>query len=339
MLKRPTVLVLGAGASCDFGFPSGAKLMEEIAVATDFREAGGEFRGSREIWDAFLHGGGKSSACQAAGRALAAALPHSLSVDDVLYTLGADPDIVAVGKLAIASIILRFERNATGLKGLQADDAATRRTTLSALRSSWVSKLAAHLAAGLRREEPSKFFENLTVINFNYDRCFEHVLFNVLSAQLQIDVKTAGQMVQSLTIHHPYGKVGPLPWEATEQPVAFGGSLEPQLLHNLSGQIKTLNDRSHDPEEVSAWRFAIENAECVAFLGFAFHEQNVSLLQSQHDEKSNADLCLTTYGASYEEAQSYISKARLIAPTYKMPVEAGAKCDAAMSHFAPTIFA
>src|SRR3990170_9016566 len=52
--QRPTVFVLGAGASCEFGFPSGPGLLKNIGTALDIRFDGHEQKaGSYEVMAAY----------------------------------------------------------------------------------------------------------------------------------------------------------------------------------------------------------------------------------------------------------------------------------------------
>jgi hypothetical protein len=94
-------------------------------------------------------------------------------------------------------------------------------------------------------------------------------------------------LMNKLRIYHPYGTVGDLDWmDGGNEKVAFGGSgiRRPNLLR-LAGQIRTFTEQIHDEATVNAIRDEVESADVVAFLGFAFHVQNVDLITPADDSK------------------------------------------------------
>jgi hypothetical protein len=129
-------------------------------------------------------------------------------------------------------------------------------------------------------ENLDKSFDNLCIINFNYDRCVEQFLFYALQHLYQIDEKRAGHLMERLTIFHPYGQVGFMQWEtAARRRVDFGVTDYGELV-GLSGEIRTFNEQLEDKEEFVAIREHVGNANRVVFLGFHFHHQNMELLKA-----------------------------------------------------------
>ena len=63
-------------------------------------------------------------------------------------------------------------------------------------------------------------------------------------------------------------------------------------LLTLAGQIKTFTERMDDEASIAKIRDLVKNAEMVVFLGFAFHRQNMNLIQPP--KPSNAKLLLAT---------------------------------------------
>jgi hypothetical protein len=145
---------------------------------------------------------------------------------------------------------------------------------------SWHTEFFKKLTEGVPKDEIDSIFENVSVITFNYDRCIEHFLHNALMFYYGINDARAGQLMSKLRIHHPYGQVGYLPWQSARQPsVPFGGERNGRSdILALAGQIKTFTEQIEEGDELSAIRTAVRDAETVVFLGFAFADQNMKLL-------------------------------------------------------------
>jgi hypothetical protein len=84
----------------------------------------------------------------------------------------------------------------------------------SAVHESWYPAFFRLLQQGVSAEHGAQdVFRNLCVINFNYDRCFEHFLCRALRKLFQLQERQAQDLVvKRLKIFHPYGMVGQLPW-------------------------------------------------------------------------------------------------------------------------------
>lgn len=78
-------------------------------------------------------------------------------------------------------------------------------------------------------------------------------------------------IVQTLSIIHPYGTLSDVP---------FGG--HPYNSYDyplLASQIKTYTEQVSDPKILEKMSRAVTSAECMVFLGFAYHSQNMMLLK------------------------------------------------------------
>ena len=84
--------------------------------------------------------------------------------------------------------------------------------------------------------------------------------------------------MQRLTIHHPYGVVGHLPWQAGQDRTPFGSTDHGDRLLSLAQQIKTFKEREEDEKSISAIRKLVADSETIVFLGFAFHKRNMELI-------------------------------------------------------------
>jgi len=130
-----------------------------------------------------------------------------------------------------------------------------------------------------RAEDLESRFSSITLFIFNYDRCIEHFLYYSLINVYRLKEGEAANIVNNICIYHPYGVVGNLPWQSSQNAIAFGGEPNHHLLVNLANKIKTFTEGT-DPgsSEILDIRSSMLNAEIVLFLGFAFHALNMQLI-------------------------------------------------------------
>jgi hypothetical protein len=285
MFDKPTVLVIGAGAGFDIEMPLGDSLAGKIAAAADFYIAdGGYKRGDVRIatalqqmgdWERFL----------TAGRMIASGIQYSKSIDNYVHTHSDKADVKTVAKLAIVQTILDAEKGCH--IALEPEIHPPRFRDEVRAYSSWLTDFFTVLQDGVvEARNLDDIFENLTIVNFNYDRCIEHFLFHVM--QRLYPSKGEGYLTElmnaKLKIIHPYGVVGSLPWQTRTNAVQFGGgSRYIEDLAALSQQIRTYNEEIDDKTKVREVRRSLGAASRIIFLGFHFHKQNVELLSAGED--------------------------------------------------------
>ncbi len=193
MIKTNTVLVLGAGASIPFGFPSGQKLKDNIC---GFRNDGED----RDILKYRFVEGQIDSFIQKLMRS---------GVDSVDQFLEYQPSLLGIGKQCIALALLRHERTARlfddwvelrsgGYTDLQSKDG-----------KNWYQYLFSRLDTAF-----DEFGDNkLSVITFNYDRSLEHYLFTCLQHKFAKSPEECAAQLNKIPIIHVHGKLGRLRWE------------------------------------------------------------------------------------------------------------------------------
>ncbi|HYD46377.1 MAG TPA: hypothetical protein VEA79_14010, partial [Phenylobacterium sp.] len=160
MLAKNTVLILGAGASVNFGLPTGAGLIKRIAEALG--PASGPM-GDQAIAECIRAlGPEQARPLLIAARMIAHGVRNFRSIDDMLFTHEETPGVVTVGKLAIAATILRAEHSST-LARLDTDGLSERAAIMQALADSWIAGLGGFLAAGVKRRDAHLAFQNLTI--------------------------------------------------------------------------------------------------------------------------------------------------------------------------------
>jgi hypothetical protein len=287
MLDQPTVIVVGAGAGFDIEMPLGDGLADCIASAVSFYFEGGEItrgdariasalqRQSRGGWGQFL----------VAGRMIADGIRYSKSIDNYVHSHSDKEPVKTVAKMAIVQTILDAERSCHISIDPQVHPLRFRDEPRA--HASWLSQFFTVLQEGIvEAKNLDEIFDNLTIINFNYDRCIEHYLFHVM--QRLYPSKGEGRLTellnQKLKIFHPYGVVGNLPWQSNTGAVHFGGGSDQYDLALLSDQIRTYNEEVTDTKKVADVRAALAAARRIVFLGFHFHKQNVELLAPNKDD-------------------------------------------------------
>jgi hypothetical protein len=281
MFRRNTLMVLGAGASCEAKLSSGDGLRVKIVNSLQPVDLSGSFRDARiqaAVTNKSVQLGGQNrwpqyrDAYRAASSVISAGLPLAPSIDHFLDAHAGNVEIELLGKLAIASTILHEERTSLlappPTRGALIDP--------NAIQGTWYAAFGRMIMQAVRRDAVADAFQNLTIVSFNYDRCIEHFLFVALQAYFAIDEKAAATALEGLRIIHPYGVVGALPWQDPEKAVPFGGSSELDLL-DVAGSLKTFTE-SVESGTAGAIKEAVAAAETMIILGFGYHQQNMDLL-------------------------------------------------------------
>jgi hypothetical protein len=275
MFRSPVVVVVGAGAGVEYRMPLGIKLATDIADSVRFRfehYSRQPTKGDPELFNIlfrlYQQDRDTLNAYTEAGNQLAAAMSSCLSVDDALYQLSENPTAVTLGKIAIVRTILKAEHsssialsNQTGTLGFDSG------------RDGWIEQLFSMAISDLKKSQISSAFDNITFINFNYDRCIEHYLYWSLQ-RVGLSEAEAGLTVSGLKMIRPYGSLGSIR-PGFPETAAFGGSVDP---FKAISRIRTYteSDVLHDGGQLSK---ALMDAALVMFLGFGFHAQNLKLLE------------------------------------------------------------
>jgi hypothetical protein len=131
--------------------------------------------------------------------------------------------------------------------------------------------------SALKQDTAANAFENVTIINFNYDRTVEHYLYLALQQHGGIAAEAAKASVERLKVIRPYGSLGKLEWQ-TPEGVAFGGNSSADEVVAAAKNIRTFTEQIEGDTIRPAIDIALEKACAVICLGFAFHPQNLELL-------------------------------------------------------------
>ncbi|MEH2590276.1 hypothetical protein [Bradyrhizobium sp. AZCC 1721] len=278
MFNRKTLFIMGAGAGADVNMPVGTKLALDIHNLTKVTLSHGYVeRGTfdEEFTRTFFERGkGNAQSYLDAFDLIHKGIFFANSIDDFLNIHEGSPEVVEVGKAAIIRSILLAEK----ASHLFVDPSNIYNTLdLMKVHTSWLTKLMRVLGPGRKAPDVEHVLDDVTFINFNYDRCLEHFLMHALHLQYGITRERARQIVGNAKIIHPYGWVGPL------ERVPFGGPPHGGLSYDeLSKQIKTYTEQVEEESTLFSIHEAIREADCIVFLGFAYHSQNMTLLFDRH---------------------------------------------------------
>lgn len=262
MITKPTVFVLGAGASMPYGFPSGSQLVREICGST----IGLHFEDQNSLLDKgevtkILHDVFGEFKTHEFGKALF--LSQNYSIDAFLE---GRPEFIEIGKWAISLFILRNEIE-TNLFGFNFQDRGFYRYLTDKLGTRWEN---------LKENK-------LAFITFNYDRSLEHFLYTALHHKYGKSEQECSEAISQIPIIHVHGSLGKLPWQAKDG-IPYGGNLKRNnnklsvangAASSASKQINIIPDGIFNykvPDEITD---ILTNAKRIYFLGFSYHDDNI----------------------------------------------------------------
>lgn len=298
MFPRKTVFIVGAGASKELNLPMGDELKTRVgnAVAFTFPDNYNPKGGDPSVFEATSRhartlGQTDTNPWWYAGRAIKAAMPQAISIDNFLHTHSNDERVVLMGKLGIAVSILKAERHSS----IYGDP---HRDTLNfgSIKESWHTTFIKMLMENVQTADIANLFENVSFITFNYDRCIERYFSKALENYLRISQSMAEKIVNQITIIHPYGQVGHLPWQPNGK-VRFGDEPHHTELLEIAQQIRTFTERVDDEAMMERIHGLIAKAEQVIYLGFSYGKMNLELL-SLKDGGEEKTILGTSLGVS-----------------------------------------
>jgi hypothetical protein len=273
MFNKHTVFIVGAGASAECGLPSGANLKKKIAEGLNFYFDANQIRtGDAAILENLRRRFSEVNPHLKAGRELSATMATFPSIDEALHWWRARQDIVELGKFAIAHYILDAEHHSPLARKHGTVDVQTASGT-------WLATFMSIALSALERDEANKAFENITIINFNYDRTIEHYLYWAMQQQAGVSSETAAECVARLNVIRPYGSIGKLEWQDRSSGIPFGGNDIRFDANTAAGNIRTFTEQVDEATIYHPINDALDRAHLLIFLGFGFHQQNMHLLR------------------------------------------------------------
>jgi hypothetical protein len=275
MIKKKTVLILGAGASIPYGFPSGDALFEiickniknENSKGTQYLlEAGFTLENILEFGEALFYSG-------------------KTSIDEFLEHR---KDFLEIGRYSIAMSLIPYE------------DVSMLYSVPTSIH--WYKELYKQM-----NTLPDKITNNnISFITFNYDRTLEHFLFTSLSKSYNLNIDDGCKLVNKLKIFHVHGNLGNHPYQDVEickhlfnyrsNPGKFmynnfkhgcldkdkyyrdyNVTVSASIIKNCAKNINVIHNIENEDVFEDAKK-CLDDAEVVLFFGFGFHILNIERL-------------------------------------------------------------
>jgi hypothetical protein len=244
VIKRDTVLVLGAGASMEYGYPSGIGLKKTIIhLCENTPESLKYIHKLREFGEAFKNSGQPS---------IDAFLQHR-------------QEFLDAGKACIAASLLNCEENNKINRLFFHTD------------ENWYQHLFEKMIdKGLDGFEKNK----LTVITFNYDMSFENFFYWALRNSFGVDSDVVKAVMAKIKIYHIHGCLSHIPWDLPECSKYGDPQNDFAGVTYAASKLKIIYEGGgiEGTDSLAKAQQALQEAEVILLLGFGYHKLNVDRL-------------------------------------------------------------
>lgn len=275
MIKESTVFIFGAGLSSDYFFPTGDKLRDEITNLLRFSNTDIDLLQQIKVLRKMgftpdqitdfreqLEDGGFDT------------------IDEFLEKRESQA-IHSLGKTAIAMALIRHE-DPNRLSKNESSDTCFYRFLFK--------KMVEDTEKGTFAENPVSF------VTFNYDRSFEFYLWRALSKYYEsISPEEVNNIMKKIRIIHVHGKLGDLPWE-NQNSRSYSTEIDEGSLVPASNGIVNFNDIGGSHERYKIARYQISVSSKVYFIGFGFHNLNLSRLIEENCLDGKKTILATALG-------------------------------------------
>lgn len=306
-MTKKAVYVVGAGASAEANLPVGSVLKTNIAQMLRMEFEYGRFKdGNYDLYAALArHTGGNKGEL---GKYLKACIhirnnmPLAISIDNFIDTERNDEKVGLCGKVAIVDSILRAEKNSKLYFDAYSNNPSI---NFSGLENTWYLPFFRSLTENCSAGDLPGRLSNITLVIFNYDRCIEHFLYHALITYYRLSKEVAADLIDKISIIHPYGTVGKLPWQIKPSPsdIPFGSETNWNNVIESAGRIRTFTEEAESASAKSI-RSKMQNPEQLVFLGFAFHKLNMELLSSADLARYKNTSTVQCYATAHETSKA-----------------------------------
>lgn len=307
MFTVPTVLVLGAGASKPYKYPTGDELIETIVerIKRSIRQTNNnDLNYEDDSKKVIINDELVSIYTLAKFKAeLIAVNPANIDTFLNLY-----PRYATLGKYLIAEALLKNEQvhNTPIEWGKDAANLSNK--------DNWYRWIINALVSNIQEGEEEKLLDNantLTIVTFNYDKSLEYHLHNRLtrierfqkeyiekdSAKVSDKkVTIAEEFLRRLKIYHVYGELYKFDWENGYDAAKYGqhsygefnkmDAKKSEIVNRCYDKIHVIGENKvislYDSPKMRAARDKIQAAKRLFVLGFSFEANNCNLVGLQH---------------------------------------------------------
>jgi len=250
MITKKTVLVLGAGASKPYGYPTGTELKNLILNynVEEKRDHGPVFSYIIEKFS--------EEHCLEFYKSLKWSSRQSVNT-----FLEHRQEFVDLGKALMSFVLIPSER----------------KEFLFQAKNNWYEYFYTKLNA--RFEDFTT--NNVSIITFNYDRSFEQHLLTAIQKGYGKTEKDVADVLKSIPIIHLYGNLGDLPALTQDKKNAREYSQEqsPENIEICINNIKIIHEGIEDNPQFSQAHQLLSEAEIICFLGFGYDKTNLDRLR------------------------------------------------------------
>jgi hypothetical protein len=289
MIEKRTVFILGAGASCPYGFRTARELRRDII--DHFRVSYGNQVAQLQDKEWARRGFPQMNAVEAFVTEF-----NQSNTESIDLFLSRQPQFKAIGKFAILLSILRHEGKSHFGDKVEKSEC------------DWYFYLYSRLARELiAKEGYGEFGQNrIAFVTFNYDRSLEHFLFESLLHSFEGAIaQKVKEQIDAVTISHVYGKLSPLPWQEGDasKVLEYGAdnSTSFSKLPSMTQNLYVVHEERVNPE-LEKVRMAISRAERIFFLGFRYARENLEALGLPEVLKQHHHI----YGTALDSVQKEI---------------------------------
>jgi len=286
MIEKPTVLILGAGASEPYGFPTGGELQDEIIDGCQ--------REDSPIWGHLSKLEFDSLEIQDFGKQLLFA--KRPSVDRFLESR--ETPYLRIGTAAIVSALIPKEEPSIVSKYRNRDGYNAE--------EDWYKYL------WMRMDAPFEQFENnkLSIITYNYDRSLEFYLLSALKHAYGKTDEECFRTMRRIPVIHLHGQLGTIfDGPADSNYRAYLPDTSYSAWKKVIPQIKIVHQVNPvDNPQFMVARKRLFDAERICFLGFGYDRKNVERLFGGFDIDFflSKTFCGTALGFTLEEMNRII---------------------------------
>jgi len=269
MFKVKTTIVLGAGASQSYGYPTGSELISHMIklntpLSVSIEEPTDDPQKIKNESLIRLH--------------QALKFYDPISIDSFLLHYEHDQPLIDEAKKLIAQILLTTDN--TNLFGHDANNSKSFPPS-HWYRFLWDAIVSEQTADMIASDENSMNFE---IVTFNYDNSLEFFLANCIYSPVSMFNDQQKHLVAEKIgkrIHHVYGSLNNnilsgFNADNTVSPIYYPRENYTQLetlVNQIFGNIKLINDRKES--RFDNIKKALKNRDQIIFLGFGFDETNI----------------------------------------------------------------
>jgi hypothetical protein len=276
IVKDTICIVLGAGASKEFGLPTGKELAEQIIKLLNCKiDPFTAYFTDSEFNLAVEHAvrlglvSGKQRVFDAA-RLIRDSLPIAPSIDNFLHTHRHNADLVWLGKLSIVFTLLRAE--ASSLLVIDRSNSYNK-LDLRKSSSTWIGQLFTQLLVAGNFDSFVNRLSKISFVSFNYDRCVHQFIAFASKQYFALSDTQVNHLLSCLNVHYVYGSIGEYAFRGGNES-NYGSYPTAQNSIELISKIQTFTE-GRDAKDREELHRQIDGAREIYFLGFGFNKLNM----------------------------------------------------------------